>query len=70
MYVCVCVCVQAHDDPVRSMIWSHNDEWMITCDDGGIIKYWQRTMNNVKAFQVKCVCVCVHVCVCVEHYFS
>lgn len=33
------------------MIWSHNSNWMITGDDGGIIKYWQSNMNNFKAFQ-------------------
>jgi polyadenylation factor subunit 2 len=33
------------------MVWSHNDNWMISGDQGGIIKYWQPNMNNVKAFQ-------------------
>ncbi|ONM34535.1 Flowering time control protein FY [Zea mays] len=39
---------QAHDLPVRSMVWSHNENWMVTGDDGGAIKYWQSNMNNVK----------------------
>eukprot|EP01083_Nonionella_stella_P135261 411462_1 len=43
--------LQAHDDPVRCMKWSHNDGWMVTSDDRGVIKYWQTNMNNVKAFQ-------------------
>lgn len=43
--------LQAHDDAVRSMIWSHSDEWMVTADEGGVIKYWQSSMNNVKAFR-------------------
>lgn len=30
---------QAHDLPVRSMVWSHNENWMVTGDDGGAIKY-------------------------------
>jgi polyadenylation factor subunit 2 len=30
---------QAHDAPVRSMVWSHNENWMVTGDDGGAIKY-------------------------------
>lgn len=42
---------QAHDSPVRSMVWSHNDVWMVTGDHGGYIKYWQSNMNNVKMFQ-------------------
>ena len=33
------------------MEWSHSDEWMVTGDHGGYIKYWQSNMNNVKMFQ-------------------
>ena len=33
------------------MIWSRNDQWMVTGDHGGYIKYWQMNMNNVKMFQ-------------------
>ncbi|KAJ3124524.1 hypothetical protein HK098_001072 [Nowakowskiella sp. JEL0407] len=43
--------LQAHDSAVRSMIWSHNDTWMITADHAGTIKYWQSNMNNLQAFQ-------------------
>lgn len=45
--------LQAHDSPVRSMIWSHNDIWMVTADHAGYVKYWQSNMNNVKMFQVR-----------------
>ena len=41
---------KAHDTAVRSMIWSHNDNWMVTADHSGTIKYWQSNMNNLKAF--------------------
>ncbi|KAJ1850194.1 WD repeat-containing protein 33, partial [Coemansia sp. RSA 486] len=41
----------AHDTTIRSMKWSHNSEWMISGDSGGIIKYWQPNMNNVKIIQ-------------------
>ncbi|KAH8940066.1 hypothetical protein BDL97_15G068900 [Sphagnum fallax] len=41
--------LQAHYQAVPSMIWSHNENWMVTGDDGGCIKYWQTNMNNVKA---------------------
>lgn len=44
--------LQAHDSPVRAMVWSHNDQWMVTGDHGGYVKYWQSNMNNVKMFQV------------------
>ncbi|KAJ3034198.1 hypothetical protein HDV00_005368 [Rhizophlyctis rosea] len=40
--------LQAHDKAVRTMVWSHNDTWMITGDDAGVIKYWQSNMNNLK----------------------
>lgn len=43
--------LQAHDTAVREMKWSHNDQWMITADHGGYIKYWQSNMNNVKMYQ-------------------
>lgn len=44
------VCQQAHDSPVRTMVWSHNDVWMVTADHAGYVKYWQSNMNNVKMF--------------------
>lgn len=43
--------IKAHDVPVRTMVWSNNDNWMITGDHGGYVKYWQSNMNNVKMFQ-------------------
>lgn len=33
------------------MVWSHNDQWMLTADHAGFIKYWQSNMNNVKMYQ-------------------
>ena len=30
--------MQAHDQAIRSMVWSHNDNWMVSGDDGGAIK--------------------------------
>lgn len=32
------------------MIWTHNDNWLISADNRGVIKYWQASMTNVKAF--------------------
>ncbi|XP_018355869.1 PREDICTED: uncharacterized protein LOC108756497 [Trachymyrmex septentrionalis] len=43
--------LQAHDSPVRTMVWSHNESWMVTGDHAGYVKYWQSNMNNVKMFQ-------------------
>ncbi|KNC78635.1 hypothetical protein SARC_08943 [Sphaeroforma arctica JP610] len=42
--------LQAHDQAVRAMMWSHNDSWLVTGDHGGVVKYWQANMNNVKEF--------------------
>ncbi|KAL1124488.1 hypothetical protein AAG570_001114 [Ranatra chinensis] len=42
--------LQAHDTPVRTMVWSHNEMWMVTADHAGYVKYWQSNMNNVKMF--------------------
>ena len=36
---------------MRAMRWSHNDQWMITGDHAGFVKYWQSNMNNVKMYQ-------------------
>lgn len=33
------------------MVWSHNDQWMVTGDHAGYVKYWQSNMNNVKMYQ-------------------
>lgn len=43
--------LKAHETSVRTMLWSHNDQWMVTGDTTGIVKYWQTNMNNVKHFQ-------------------
>ena len=32
------------------MIWSHNEQWMLTGDDKGYVKYWQANMNNVQMY--------------------
>ena len=45
------LCPQAHESSVRTMLWSHNDQWMLTGDTAGIVKYWQSNMNNVKHVQ-------------------
>jgi hypothetical protein len=38
-FVGIALLRQAHDLAVRSMIWSHNENWMVTGDDGGCIKF-------------------------------
>ena len=43
--------LQAHVSAVRKMLWSHDENWMVTGDDSGTVRYWQNNMNNVKDFQ-------------------
>ncbi|CAF3964872.1 unnamed protein product, partial [Rotaria magnacalcarata] len=43
--------LQAHDSAVRAMIWSNNEQWMLTGDHNGFVKYWQSNMNNVQVYQ-------------------
>ena len=33
------------------MVWSNSDQYMVTGDHSGYVKYWQSNMNNVKMFQ-------------------
>eukprot|EP00917_Polyrhabdina_sp_WS-2016_P011098 GHVP01024339.1.p1 GENE.GHVP01024339.1~~GHVP01024339.1.p1 ORF type:complete len:450 (+),score=81.45 GHVP01024339.1:3-1352(+) len=43
--------MQAHDTGIEELVWSKNGDWLITSDTDGKVKYWQRTLNNVKVFQ-------------------
>ena len=45
------VCIQAHEVAIRSIMWSHNDLFMVSCDNAGFVKYWQSNMNAIKMFQ-------------------
>ena len=47
----IIISLQAHDSPVRAMVWSHADNWLLSSDHGGYIKYWQSNMNNVKMYE-------------------
>jgi WD40 repeat protein len=39
---------QAHDRAVRALAWSPDQRWLVSGDHGGLLKYWQPTLNNVK----------------------
>ncbi|CAH2350897.1 polyadenylation factor subunit 2 [[Candida] railenensis] len=39
--------MQAHDSAILSLKYSHNDEWLLSGDQEGTIKYWQPNFNNV-----------------------
>lgn len=43
--------MQAHDSAVRAAAWSHSDDWLVSAEQAGIVKYWQPNFNNVKSIQ-------------------
>ncbi|KAK3681484.1 pre-mRNA cleavage and polyadenylation factor (CPF) complex subunit [Vermiconidia calcicola] len=43
--------MQAHDCAVRAVTYAHNDEWLLSADQDGFVKYWQTNFNNLKSFQ-------------------
>lgn len=43
--------MQAHEAAVRSIVYSHSDDWLISADQEGLVKYWQPNFNNVKEIQ-------------------
>lgn len=43
--------MQAHDSAVRAVAYSHSNDWLISAEQAGIVKYWQPNFNNVKSIQ-------------------
>jgi polyadenylation factor subunit 2 len=43
--------MQAHDSPIRAAVYSHNEEYLISADQEGLVKYWLPNFNNLKEFQ-------------------
>ena len=43
--------MSAHDSAVRAAEWSHDDTHLISADQDGNVKYWQRNLNNIKIIQ-------------------
>ena len=46
--MCMCIVVQAHESPVRSMQYAHNENWLLTGEDDGKLKYWKPNLECVK----------------------
>lgn len=42
---------QAHESAIRAATYSHSEDWLISADQDGVVKYWQINFNNVKAIQ-------------------
>ncbi len=43
--------LQAHDSAIRSMVFSHSDQYLLSGDNGGYVKYYEPNFNCVKVFQ-------------------
>ncbi|KAF4821271.1 Polyadenylation factor subunit 2 [Colletotrichum siamense] len=41
--------MQAHDSAIRALAYSHNDDWLISADHDGSVKYWQPNFNNLQS---------------------
>jgi polyadenylation factor subunit 2 len=41
--------MSAHDTSFRSMAWSHNQNYLLTSDSGGNIKYWSPSIAPVQS---------------------
>lgn len=39
--------MQAHDTAVLSLEYSHNDDWLLSGDQDGVLKFWQPNFNNL-----------------------
>lgn len=43
--------MQAHDSAIRALAYSHTDDWLVSADHDGVIKYWQPNFNNVESIR-------------------
>ncbi|VBB86965.1 Putative polyadenylation factor subunit 2 [Podospora comata] len=43
--------MQAHDSAIRALAYSHSDDWLVSADHDGMIKYWQPNFNNLESFR-------------------
>lgn len=41
--------MQAHDSAIRTLVYSHNNDWLLSADHDGIVKYWQPNFNNLQS---------------------
>ncbi|KAH6625616.1 WD40-repeat-containing domain protein [Boeremia exigua] len=43
--------MQAHEAAIRCVEYTHTDDWLLSADQTGVVKYWQTNFNNVKEMQ-------------------
>ena len=39
---------QGHEAAIRGMVWTHNERYMLSVDDGGRVKYWRTNYELLK----------------------
>ena len=49
--------LQAHESPVRSMQYAHNENWLLTGEDDGKLKYWKPNLECVKVAHYDAACI-------------
>lgn len=43
--------MQAHETAIRAVEYTSTDDWLLSADQTGVVKYWQTNFNNVKEIQ-------------------
>lgn len=43
--------MQAHESAIKCAEFTHTDDWLLSSDQNGVVKYWQTNFNNVKEIQ-------------------
>jgi len=43
--------MQAHEAAIRAVEYTSTDDWLLSADQTGVVKYWQTNFNNVKEVQ-------------------
>lgn len=49
--------MQAHDSAIRTLAYSNQQDFLLSGDQDGVLKYWQTNLNNIKALQAHSDCV-------------
>lgn len=44
--------IQAHETPIRTIVFTHNGNFLVSGDDSGNVRYWKTNLELVKSSQV------------------
>jgi len=44
--------IQAHETPIRTIVFTHNGNFLVSGDDAGNVRYWKTNLELVKSTQV------------------